>query len=96
MADVSNQTDTGQVLPRVYDRNANSLQVGSNDDIKNIDEVSATVTYVGYARPGTADITPAWRIFKLETIATVTKIRWANGVADYSNIWTNRASLTYS
>lgn len=96
MVDYSSQTDTGQVLPRVYDRDANMLQVGANDDVRNVDEASSTITYVGFARPGTADITPAWRIFRIETSGTVTKIRWAEGTAAYENIWSNRASLTYS
>lgn len=96
MSDYSNQTDTGQVLPRVFDRDALILRTGGNDDIKNIDDVSSVLSYIGFARPGTADITPAWRIMQISTTGTVTKITWANGSSAYTNIWTNRASLSYS
>lgn len=96
MADVSNQTDTGQVLPRTYDRDSQSLKTIDADDIENMDEASATVTYFGFARIGTADVSPAWRIYRREIIGTVTKIRWAEGSSAYVNIWSSRASLSYS
>ena len=35
-----------------------------------IDEVSATVTYVGSAEPGASEADPVWQIKKLETVGT--------------------------
>lgn len=96
MVDYSPQTDTSQVLPRVFDRDGLALRTSASDDVINLDEASATITYVGFARPGTADATPSWRLMRIEIAGTVTKIRWASGDATYSNSWTTRASASYS
>lgn len=96
MANNSNQIDSSQVLAQVFDRESDTLAVRDSDDIKNIDEVDSTTTYIGWARPGTADITTAWRICRIEVIGTVTKIRWAEGTSEYVNSWSARAALNYS
>jgi len=95
-SDVSNQVDSTQVLPKVLDRDGKSLRTIKSDNIKNIDQVDANTTYIGFAEPGTADISPLWRIMLVTVSGTVTKIRWAGGTSEYVNSWTNRASLTYS
>jgi len=67
-----------------------------------IDVVSATVTYIGKARPGsdtvegTAD--DRWQIKKIDTTdENDQKVPvWADGNDNYDNIWDNRASLSYS
>lgn len=56
-----------------------------------------TLAYLGQALPGTADSSAAWRIQKLTfgSGGDVT-VEWADGDADFDNVWSNRASLTYS
>ena len=56
-----------------------------------------TVAYLGQALPGVATTSPAWRIQKLVFNAQgdVT-CTWADGNADFDNVWDNRASLTYT
>lgn len=61
-----------------------------------IDAVSSSVTYVGYASPGTATSAASWQIKKLNTSGSVTTIYYASGSAAYNQIWDNRASLSYS
>jgi hypothetical protein len=61
-----------------------------------IDDVSGTVSYYGFASPGTPTNYPYWRIMKKETSSTVTSYLYANGTLDYSAIWDDRASLSYS
>ena len=57
----------------------------------------ATYAYLGTAVPGTNTNAALWRIQKLtfspdgDVVAT-----WADGNANFDNIWDNRASLTYS
>lgn len=79
------------------------LIFGSPDDVMppvyatRTDFVSATLAYVGEAAPGTLDAAPAWRIKRLtlgldDDVVT----EWADGNANFDNVWNNRASLSYS
>lgn len=66
-----------------------------------IDKASATVTYIGWASPG-SDTTPGkadarWKIKKIDTTTeTDQSIVWCDGNTNYDNVWDNRASLSYS
>ena len=60
-----------------------------------IDTSVAGVTYVGQAQPGTAKSTAAWRIKKITDSAGGSSVDWANGNAEFVNIWDNRLSYTY-
>lgn len=61
-----------------------------------IDEVSASITYIGTAEIGTLDSAAKWRVKRMNKVGNVTSIEWANGNDSAINIWDNRASLTYS
>ena len=63
-----------------------------------LDDVGGTpyVTYVGEADPGTATSAASWRVKKLEETGPDVVITWADGNANFDNIWDNRASLSYS
>lgn len=69
---------------------------GSSTNIKLLDEASSTITYVGEAAPGSSTASAVWKIKRLQTVATVTTIAWADGNENFDNIWNNRAILTYS
>lgn len=61
-----------------------------------IDEVGATLTYVGYCQNLGADPSlEKWKIKKIEKIGTVWEIKYADGDELYDNIWNNRAALNY-
>lgn len=67
------------------------------------DEASTTVTYIGYAMNAGADpAAPVWAIMKITASSAtppvgVTTYLWATGVPElFSNVWDNRASLTYA
>lgn len=60
-----------------------------------VDEASATITYVGKATPGTATASALWQIQKIDTTGDLT-ITWADGNADFDNVWNDRATITYS
>lgn len=60
-----------------------------------LDEVSATLSYMGEAVPGTATSAPSWRIRKIDTSAGVA-IEWAESSTAFSYTWDNRASYTYA
>jgi hypothetical protein len=61
-----------------------------------IDEVSASLIYIGEATTGASDSSPLWRIRRLQLSGTVTSIQYADGDTQFDNVWSNRASLSYS
>lgn len=60
-----------------------------------IDEVSATLTYIGEAPTGASSNSPVWRISRIQTLGTETTIQYANGNTNWNSVWDDRASLTY-
>lgn len=63
--------------------------------IVRLDEASPTITYVGYAAPGTATSSAAWSIKRLDSASGLV-VLWGAGTAAFNQIWDNRAGLAYS
>lgn len=61
-----------------------------------LDTVSPTLMYVGAGPVGLSESAPAWAIRKITTTGTVLAVEWADGDDNYDNVWTDRASLSYS
>lgn len=59
------------------------------------EEASSTITYIGEAVAGTATSAASWRIKRMDTSSGII-ILWANSVTTFTNIWDNRAALSYS
>ena len=59
-----------------------------------LDQVTATLAYVGEATFAAPTSSALWRIRKLDTTTGV-DIKWADGNSNYDNVWDDRASLTY-
>ena len=55
---------------------------------------SGTYTYVGTARPGTATSAASWQIKRIKN--SDNGIDWADGDAQFNNVWNNVTSLSYS
>lgn len=60
-----------------------------------LDEASSTITYVGYADIGSLTSGAIWKIKRLDSTSGLV-VRFADGNANYDNVWDNRASLTYA
>ena len=58
------------------------------------DYTTADTIYLGEATPGSAQGSAVWKIQKINTSAGMT-FTWADSNANFDNVWTNRASLTY-
>lgn len=71
------------------------LQVTSASFATRLDEASAVITYVGNAAPGSPTSGAVWQIKRLNSTAGLV-VEFANGNSDFTNIWDNRASLSYS
>ena len=53
--------------------------------------------YLGYAAPGSSKASAVWAIKKLTYSGNlVTDIQWAGGAASFTQVWDDRASLSYS
>ena len=64
--------------------------------ISNSDDAGAGTVYTGYALRGTANSTAGWFIMKSVTSGAVTSIRFASTPFAMTQVWDDRASLTYS
>lgn len=58
----------------------------------------AVTNYYGFAAPGTAETDAGWQIRRetLDSQGRTTAIDFAGGTLEYSQIWANRATLSYS
>jgi hypothetical protein len=59
-------------------------------------DVVSNITYIGEALPGTATSGSTWRIKRVEEVVNDINILWADGTADFTKVWDNRLSLSYS
>ena len=69
--------------------------VSSNLAMRLDDTTTSNVTYLGWARPGTATNEAKWRIKKMDDSSGLV-VTWADGNTDFDNVWDNRASISYS
>lgn len=60
-----------------------------------VDKVSPTEVFVGEASPGSSPTANVWRIRKVLTLGTETRILFAEGSVNFAFRWADRASLTY-
>lgn len=56
---------------------------------------SGNYTYIGKALIGTATSAASWQVQRIDATSG-TVILWADGDADFDNVWDNYASLSYS
>lgn len=66
---------------------------------KQIDfESSGSIIYIGEAVPGGLTSNPIWRIKKITfvNVECDTTVEWSNGTSNFTSIWNDRLSLTYS
>jgi hypothetical protein len=60
-----------------------------------VDQVSTSLSYVGYAIYDALTNQSKWLIFRLEVLGTVTNKSFANTSTEYDKIWNDRATYTY-
>lgn len=63
---------------------------------KLLDQVNATLLYVGEALPDSLEFQPVWRISRIifDTAGNVDELRYADG-GEFNQIWNDRTSLIY-
>jgi hypothetical protein len=60
-----------------------------------LDEASATITYLGVAAIDSLESAPVWQIRKFDLTGGIS-VRWADGNANFDNVWDDRATITYT
>jgi hypothetical protein len=81
------------------DGNLGFYDVGDIDvaEYTRLVDTAGVYKYVGEADPGTATSAATWRIKRVEFLAgDDIEIKWAAGVNTFTEIWDNRAGLSYS
>lgn len=94
--EVVGHNPTTNTLERLQADGSGALSVGNvaYDTYIATDSGDTNVTYIGTATPGTATSAASWQIKKVdETSGTV--IKYADGNANFDNVWDNRESLSY-
>lgn len=73
-----------------------ALGMGETNMARRVDFVGDTLIYRGEAAPGADETASVWRIKRIQfgVDGDVTET-WADGVAEFAHVWTDRASLTY-
>lgn len=75
---------------------ANVVRKQSDNVATRIDDTTtANVSYVGKAPVGSATSSAVWQIKRIDTSSGAITT-WADGDAQFNNIWDNRSSLSYS
>ena len=64
-------------------------------DLVTLVDEEGTTTYIGKAAPGTLSSSPKWKIQRIVDTNGDLEIRWADS-ANFSQIWDNRSSLSFS
>ncbi len=60
-----------------------------------LDESASPITYIGTANPGTFTSEATWQIKRMDETSGLV-ITFADGNANFDNIWDDRTSLIYS
>jgi hypothetical protein len=71
--------------------------LSGTDQAIRMDVVSSTVTYVGKASVSTVSNAASWKIFRMTSDTDGDLIiEYADGNANFDNVWDDRAALSYS
>lgn len=60
-----------------------------------LDEASTTITYVGYASPGSLTSDPYWQIKRLDSTSGLV-VLYADSDPSFTKVWDDRATYSYS
>ncbi len=74
---------------------ASPVSVTTEYLVTRLDEVGSGISYVGKAEPGSATDAAVWQITKVTEASGDVVIEYADGDANFNNIWDDRLSLSY-
>jgi hypothetical protein len=59
-------------------------------------DTEGSYIYIGEALPGSATSDSVWRVKRIEEVGDDYNILWADGTSDFTKIWDDRLTFTYS
>ena len=62
---------------------------------QDVDGGDSTMTYYGYALPGSVEDMPVWAIKRVTTVSASITTEWAEGIVSNEFIWDDRETLNY-
>lgn len=71
------------------------IETTASNYAKRVDDLTSTM-YIGLAPTSSGEGASVWQIKRITFSGTLILEHWADGDALFNNVWTNRASLTYS
>lgn len=89
------QTTSAASISVVLASDQSAIPVESTQYKVQLEEASATITYVGQALPGTANAAATWRIKRLDSAVGLI-VSWADSVSTFTKVWNDRATYTYN
>ena len=75
---------------------ASAVPTSTAEYATQLDDNGAGTTYVGTALPGSSTAAAVWKIKRLAASGADLSITFADGDADFDNVWDNRAALAYT
>ncbi len=84
------------ILRDVYSAGALNVNTAGATLATRTDDAGSGITYVGKAAVGSVTSDAVWQIQRLTETTGDLVVQFADGNADFDNIWDNRASLSYS
>ena len=60
------------------------------------DDAGGGVVYFGFAGVGSSEDAAVWKIRRETTVSSDVTVEYADGDLNFDNVWTDRASLSYS
>lgn len=75
---------------------SNGTYVDTSPQTVYLDEFDSNTTYVGLANLGANTNGSIWLIKKISILGSITSITYADGNAEYDNIWDNRYTYSYN
>jgi len=99
-ATVLTQGANGAVVVTISDGSGGTITAfgdTANYSFRSDSTTTTNITYYGFCAMGSYASTSAaiWRVFRLSDVDGEGKT-WADGNANFDNIWSNRAALSYS
>lgn len=80
-------------------RSKHGLDVNILSESKNIviiDENTSSITYYGFALPGSSHASALWRILRAQQVTPkILEYKYADGNDLFDNVWNDRTTLTY-
>lgn len=95
--EIVGEVERREFLVTVLQYDTGTVSVVEEDEVFDVETDFSVpgVYYIGQAPVGSLTSAAVWRIRKITETPSGTSIDWANGTAEFVNVWDDRNSITY-